>query len=214
MVFPGSRFREIDWRECMRFESGWRGVPFKHSRLRVLAIPDPSDPCPHQSAFQAHFWPDTNTHNANPDGILLFNNTQGVNDAGNVADRGNNTGTSIWRPRTPGRTVLFKDYPCGNQWHCIKGHVRLNDPGSANCLEEFWLDGKLEAQRTGPNHIGDYVEYGLNQLVFDNYWNGGSPQQNILYRDNIVVSTQRIGCMDDPPPPPASITPTPPMLLP
>ncbi len=91
----------------------------------------------------------------------------------------------------------------------------MNDPGIANGIEEFWLDGKLEARRADQNHIGSYTDYGLNQLVFDNYWNRGSPQLNELYRDNMVVSTQRIGCLDEAPPdPPPASRPAAPVLLP
>jgi hypothetical protein len=213
VVSPETRFREIYWREYVRFEAGWRGIAFKHSRVRVLDDPEPDDPGPHRSAFQGHFWPDTNPRNAFSDGVLFFNNTSGVDENGNVTDRGNNTETSVWLPRTPGRTIIFKDRPEGSEWLCIEAHIRLNDPGQANGIEEFWLDGELEARRTDQNHVGTYTRYGLNQLAFDNYWNGGSPQRNILYRDNMVVSTKRIGCQPEAPEPPPA-RPNPPILLP
>lgn len=195
VISPTSKFREIFWREYIRFEPGWNGIARKHARVRVLDDPEPDDPGPHRTAFQAHFWPDAGPNNAFVDGALFFNNTRGVDDSGNVIDRGNNTGTSIWLPRTAGTTKLFKSYPEGSAWLCIEGHIRLNDPGLSNGIEEFWLDGELEAHRADQNHIGTYQRYGLNQVVFDNYWNGGAPSTNVLYRDNLVVSTDRIGCL-------------------
>jgi hypothetical protein len=30
-------------------------------------------------------------------------------------------------------------------WYCVEAHVRLNDPGSANGVQEFWINGNLEA---------------------------------------------------------------------
>jgi hypothetical protein len=128
---------------------------------------------------------------------LFFNNTNGVDENGNVIDRGNATNTSVWLPRTAGQTVVFKDYPHGSDWLCIEAHIKLNDPGQSNGIEEFWINNQLEARRTNQNHVGIYTDYGLNQVVFDNYWNGGPDQQNTIYRDNFVISTQRIGCLGD-----------------
>jgi hypothetical protein len=132
--------------------------------------------------------------------VLFFNNTRGADAAGNVFDRGNSTGTSIWLPRTPGATVLYGDRPSGSDWLCIEAHVRLNDPGQQNGVEEFWINETLDARRIDQDHVGGYAEHGLNQVVFENYWNGGSPQQNVIYRDNMVVSTAAIGCLAAEPP--------------
>jgi hypothetical protein len=73
----------------------------------------------------------------------------------------------------------------------------LNEPGLPNGVEEFWIDNQLDARRTDQNHISIFTQYGINQMVFDSFWNGGSPQDNVLYRDNFVVSTQRIGCLEE-----------------
>lgn len=185
------KIREIYWREYIRLGAGWDGVPWKHSRVRVLDDPEPDDLGPWRSAFQGHLWPE---HDDSP-GVLMFDNTRGVNASGEVVDRGNNTNTSTWLPRTVGASTIYGTRPNGTDWMCIEAHIRLNDPGEANGVEEFWLDGVLQARRTNQNHIGTYERYGINQVSFDNYWNGGSPQANTLYRDNIVVSTDRIGCL-------------------
>lgn len=188
--------RELYWREYIRLDDGWDGIPFKQSRIRVLAEPNSSEDIgPWRSAFQAHFWP---LHFSGPqdDGVLMFDNTRGVDGAGNVIDRGNNSGTSVWLPRTVGSTLIYGDKPNGSDWMCIEAHIKLNDPGQSNGIEEFWLDGELQARRTDQNQIGTYTDFGINHIAFDNYWNGGSPQDNTLYRDNIVISTERIGCLD------------------
>jgi hypothetical protein len=125
----------------------------------------------------------------------MFDNARGVDANGNVIDRGNNSNTSYWLPKTRGSTAIFQDYTQGSAWICIEAHVKLNEPGMQNGIEEFWVDNLLDARRIDQNHIGIYTQYGINQVVFDNYWNGGSPQTNILYRDNIVISTKRIGCL-------------------
>ncbi len=35
----------------------------------------------------------------------------------------------------------------------MEAHVHLNDPGQANGVQEFWINGKLEARRTGLNFV-------------------------------------------------------------
>ena len=74
-------------------------------------------------------------------------------------------------------------------------HVKLNDLGQSNGVEEFWIDGHLEAKRTNLNFIGSYDGYGINAIFFENYINNGAPQAQSRYWDNLVVSTQPIGCM-------------------
>ena len=70
----------------------------------------------------------------------------------------------------------------------------------ANGIHEFWIDGQLEARRTGLNFVKCWDNYGINALYFENYWNddghgtGGSAQEQERYFDNIVVSTEPIGC--------------------
>jgi len=194
VISPESTFREIYWRQYLRLEAGWSGVPGKFSRVRVLSDPQPGDGA-HPTAFQGHFWQQPNANQGGTLGGLMFDNTRGVDANGNVIDRGNNSGTSYWLPKTRGSTAIFQDYPQGSAWICIEAHVKLNEPGMQNGIEEFWVDNQLDARRTDQNHIGIYTQYGFNQVVFDSQWNGGAPQANTFYRDNIVISTQRIGCV-------------------
>lgn len=56
------------------------------------------------------------------------------------------------------------------------------------------MDSTLEARRTDLNWVGSWSAYGLNAVYFETYWNSGWPQPQERYFDNIVVSTQRIGC--------------------
>ena len=196
VVSPTSKFREIYFRQYLRIGIGWSGIARKYSRIRVLSDPQPGD-TPHPTAFQGHFWQQINTNNGGTIGAMYWNNSNGVDENGTVIDTGNNSNTSVWIAQTRGSTAVFQDYPAGSDWLCIEAHIKLNDPGVANGIEEFWIDGQLEARRTNQNHVGIYTAYGLNQVAFDNYWNGGSPQYNELYRDNIVISTERIGCLPD-----------------
>ncbi len=82
-----------------------------------------------------------------------------------------------------------------DRWYCIEAHVRLNDPGQANGVQEFWIDGKLEARRDALDFVRGYTAYALNAIFLENYWNSGSAQEQARYFDNVVVSTQPIGCL-------------------
>jgi len=62
-------------------------------------------------------------------------------------------------------------------------------------VEEFWIDNVLENSSSTQNMRGTYSTYGINQVIFDNYWNAGAPAPTELYRDNIVIATERIGCI-------------------
>jgi hypothetical protein len=79
-------------------------------------------------------------------------------------------------------------------WHCVEAHAKLNDTGLSNGVFELWIDNALEAQETGMNWVGAYSAFGINAIFFENYWNAGSPVAQDRFFDNIVVSTQRIGC--------------------
>jgi hypothetical protein len=70
----------------------------------------------------------------------------------------------------------------------------LNDPGQSNGIQEFWIDGALEARRQDLNFVMSYAGYAINAVFFENHWNTGSPKLQERYFDNIVVSTRPIGC--------------------
>ena len=44
------------------------------------------------------------------------------------------------------------------QWYCIEAHMKLNDHGKSNGVLESWINGTLDAQRTGLNFAGPYSD--------------------------------------------------------
>ena len=72
--------------------------------------------------------------------------------------------------------------------------MKLNDAGQSNGVFETWINGTQDARATGLNFLGSYSAYGINAVFFENYWNAGAVQPEERYFDNLVVSTQRIGC--------------------
>jgi hypothetical protein len=161
----------------------------------------------HPTAYQGHFWQQPNTAQSGTIGGLYFNSTRGVDENGVVVDTGNNCSESspvcshVWMPQVRGSEIVFTDSaPTSAGWFCIESHVMLNDPGETNGVEEFFVSagigepGILDARNSTQNMVYSYSTYGINQIVFDNYWNGTSPASNTLYRDNFVIGTERIGC--------------------
>ena len=45
--------------------------------------------------------------------------------------------------------------------------MKLNDASQANGVLEFWVDGTLDAQRSGLDFAGSYDAFGINALLLD-----------------------------------------------
>ena len=86
------------------------------------------------------------------------------------------------------------------RWHCVEGHVRLNDPSAHNGRLHGWLDGKLRFEmggiafrRPGENNIG--IRHMWHNVYFGGDW--PTPNRLDLIIDQVAVSTHgRVGCMD------------------
>ncbi len=177
-------FREIYYRVYMRLQKGWQGNPYKLSRATIMAKSDWSQ------AMIAHLWGDNGQK-------LALDPASCTDTLGAVKCSGYNDFNNIrWIGAKSGLTPVYGGSH-DDQWLCVEAHVRLNDSGQTNGLHEFWMGGTLEARREGLNFLGGYKEYGINAVFFENYWNSGSPRLQERTLDNIVVSTQRIGCAAD-----------------
>lgn len=180
-IRSNENFREIYYRMYLKMQSGWTGFPYKLSRATVFSANDWSQ------AMIAHLWSDTQTH-------LSLDPVRCVDASGAVSCSGyNDFAHMTWLGAQSGGTPVFDTSQAG-RWLCVESHVKLNDPGQANGINEFWIDGQLEARKNAVDFVGSYASYGINAVFFENFWNTGSPKQQERYFDNIVLSTQRIGC--------------------
>ena len=180
-IRSGADFRDIYYRVYLRNQAGWTGSPAKLSRATVLASSNWSQ------AMIAHLWSSGN--------FLLIDPASGVDGSGNIVTTKYNDFDNLhWLGYQRGVTPLFAPQNA-DTWFCIEAHVRLNDPGQSNGVQEFWINGRLEARRTGLNFVGAYTDYGINAIFLENYWNAGSPKLQERYFDSFVVSTERIGCL-------------------
>lgn len=92
-----------------------------------------------------------------------------------------------------GETPLFSSKLSGD-WHCVEAHVRLNTPGELDGVFEFWVDGLHEDGLANMDWRGSWASYGLNMISIENFWAGGAPKELSRWIDDIVISTQPVGC--------------------
>jgi hypothetical protein len=186
-IRPTEDFREIYYRMYIRLQSGWSGYPAKLSRATVIAGSD------WRQAMIAHLW----TNDAAPVAIDPASCVSGAT----VQCTGYNDFAHLrWLGAANGITPIFDGQALHNdRWYCVEAHVKLNESGQQNGVQEYWIDESLEARKAGLNFVGTYSVYGINAIFFENYWNSGSLKLHERYFDNIVVSTQPIGCMPLPP---------------
>ena len=179
-------YRDLYWRMYLRNQPGWvGGAGDKFTRAFSFA----SSSSWAQAMF-AHLWGGTGTEQ----NYLVVDPASGTDPAGDlVTTTYNDFAHMRWLGRRRGSTPLFDSAHVG-QWYCIEVHARLNDSGLSNGVEEFWINGGLEASATGLNYLGQFSTYGINAVFFESYWTGGAPQAQERYFDNLVVSTKRIGC--------------------
>ena len=180
-----AKYRELYWRLYVRYQPGWiGGVGYKLTRAMSFTNANWAE------AMVAHLWggdaPDTN--------YLQLDPVSGTDALGHVQPTKYNDFTRFrWLGRKRGPLPLGDAAHVG-QWYCVEVHARLNDPGRADGVFEFWVNRELQAREDALNFVGAFTEFGINAVFFENYWNEGAPAAQERYLDNIVVSTQRIGC--------------------
>ncbi len=178
----GEHFEEVFWRVKVKHEKGWPGIgPGMLGRASAFAGEDWSEAlvAQLQSAGTA------TTLEAVPLSCVSGESVDcaGFNDHASLREL----------DTIAGKTELFSGELAG-EWHCVEAHVRLNVPGAADGVFEFWVDGELENGRTDVDWRGYWGEYGLNAVTLENFWPGGATADLTRWMDDIVVSTERIGC--------------------
>lgn len=179
---PDEDFEEIYWKYDLRMEPDWVGQPHKITRAIGFWSGDWSQ------FMVAHVWEDSALGLGQDPVRCVDPETSeprcfGYNDFANMDWLGHeDADVQIYDPSMVG------------PWVCIEHQVRLNTPGASDGLFRTWVDGSLEIDTGGLNWRAAYTDYGINSIFFENYWNGGSPAEQERYWDNIVISTERIGC--------------------
>jgi hypothetical protein len=181
-----TKFREVYYRVYLKSQTGWvsgANSGSKFTRATSFVAADWSQ------AMIAHVW-SSGTNNS-----YMGTDPASCVSGGTVQCVGYNDFARLtWLGALTGTTAIFTS-PNAGTWNCIEAHVKLNDPGLSNGVEEFWIDDRLEASSSNLDFVGSYSAYGINAVLFENYINNGSPQAQSRYWDNLVVSTQRIRCL-------------------
>ena len=182
-----NNYRDIYWRIFVFVPGDWVGNGAdKLSRAMILAGDNWSQ------AMIAHVWSGTDPGNSSH--LLAIDPTSGTDAAGNlVTTQYNDSDHLRWLGIKYATFAIFSAENFGT-WHCVESRVRLNDPDQANGIFQLYINNNLEADSTGLNWVGNYGDYGINAVFFENYWNNGSPVDQTRYFDNLVISTRRIGC--------------------
>ena len=178
-------YRDVYWRWYVMHPVTWTGGgPDKMTRAVSFASPSWA------TAMVAHVWDGTPPS----DSRLHLEAVSGTDPSGTLkTERYNDFPRFRWIGPAIGSTD-FLDAAHIGKWMCVEAHALLNDAGLSNGIFELWVDGRPEARRDGLNWLGGFSAYGINAVMFENYWNAKSPTVQSRYWDNLVISTQRIGC--------------------
>lgn len=183
--YTSTDFREIYWRFYIKTSKGWMDNPGKLSRATIIASKNWAQ------AMIAHLW-------GEDDAFLGIDPATGIDADSNLVTTTYNDFSHLrWLGLRNGITPLYETSQ-SNTWHCIEAHVKLNTPGKSDGIFEFWIDGNLEASRKDLNWVGSWQDYGINTVMFGNYWNEGATKEQERYIDNIVISTKPIGLATSP----------------
>lgn len=174
---PGESFEEIYFRWYHKYQDGWppNQYPEKMARMRSHYVD-----CGWCFTWMEHFW-------VHADGTTLSDPVS------NIAAPGGTVFSSERWLGTMNMNLNLADY--GSDWVSLEMRVRLNTPGQNDGRLTFWANGQVVLDRQDVNLRGAYDQTTINVAMIDTYWNEGSPVEGLRrWYDNVVVSTQPIGC--------------------
>jgi len=172
-------FDNIYWRFYVKLQNGFSGQPNKLSRATIFAGPG------WEQAIIAHLWSPAN-------GPLNLDPASGIDETSSqlVTTGWNDFANLHWLGMMPGSTTLVP-----GTWYCVEAHIKLNTLGQSNGVFEYWRDDVQQAGRGDYNWRSSWNAYGINTIMFSDYWNETSSKEQERYLDAIVISKQRIGCL-------------------
>lgn len=175
-------FEEIYWRFRTKTQSGWPDLG-AHRLTRATVFADAN-------------WVQAAIARLTSDGsdvVLVGDPASCVIDDTVACQEFNDQESLRWLGRIPGVSPVFSSN-WSDRWICIEAHVKLNTPGQSDGEFEFWVDDALENGAYDIDWRGSWSEFGLNMVSIENLWNGGAPVPLERWIDDVVVSTEPIGC--------------------
>jgi len=83
------------------------------------------------------------------------------------------------------------------RWYCLELELQANKPGTRDGFQRMWIDGVFKGESLNMRWR-DTTDVRINALQLT--FSGEVAVAQRLWIDNLVVSTQKIGCMADTPP--------------
>lgn len=176
----GEHFTDIYWRHYVKHQKGWTGAPAKMSRATGLTSGSWTQ------AFILHVWGGSGT-------TLTLDPARGVRDSRVVTTQYNDFPNLKWLGAAPSGTFPIHATEESGRWICVEARLKLNTPGKQDGIATLWVDGVLDAERTGMDFRNAYARHGINAVFLESYWNSGSPVDQYRWYDDFVVSTKPIG---------------------
>lgn len=173
-------FDDVYWRIYVKHPMNWQGGgPAKLSRATSLVPPG------WRQAMIAHLWSSGEA--------LTLDPASGVKNGRVVTTRYNDFTNLRWLGNRPASEFKLHGRDGLGWWVCVEARAKLNTPGKKDGINQLWIDGKLESERTQLDWRGTFRERGINAVFLEAYWNQGSPVDQARWIDNFVVSTEPIG---------------------
>jgi len=179
-VRRGEQFTDVYWRVYVKHQQGWTGGgPAKLSRATSLVPPG------WRQAMIAHVWSSGEA--------LTLDPATGVRGNRVVTTKYNDFRNLKWLGNRPTSRFKLHSTAESGRWICVESRAKLNTPGQKDGINQLWIDGRLEAERTRLNWRGTYTSHGINAVFLEAYWNKGSPVDQSRWIDHFVISTAPIG---------------------
>jgi hypothetical protein len=180
VVNRGQSYDQIYWRIYVKHQDGWTGGgPAKLSRATSIVSGNWAQ------AMIAHLWSSGES--------LTLDPATGVRGDTIVTTRYNDFANLKWLGNKPASQFKLHSTEEAGWWVCVETRAKLNTPGQKDGVNQLWIDGRLEAERTGLDWRGRYAKHGINAVFLETYWNDGSPVTQSRWIDNFVISTEPIG---------------------
>ena len=178
----GKKFEDVYWRIYVKHEHGWEGAPAKMSRATSIVSSN------WQQAMIAHVW-------SGPENSLTLDPASGIEGQTDVikTTKYNDFDNLRWLGNRPPSDFQITATEESGHWILVESRAKLNTPGKSDGINQLWIDGRLETERTGLNFRGNYTAHGINAVFLESYWNRGSVKTQGRWYDNFVISTKPIG---------------------